>query len=156
MIILDASVALKWYFPETNSDAALDMLIKHAAEIAVPELFVVEVASALVRKANMDKAQSNGVRALLSDFQNKVVDGVFRIIHLPQNQPLGAAGLAIDLGHPLKDCIYLALAMELGCNLVTCDERFAKKAKRIWPGVQILESDGSDGRRPSNDADDDA
>ena len=49
-----------------------------------------------------------------------------------------SAGQAIDLGHPLKDCIYLALAMELGCELVTCDARFAAKAKGVWAGVRVL------------------
>ncbi len=49
-----------------------------------------------------------------------------------------AARLALDLGHPLKDCIYLALAMELGCDLVTCDARFAAKAKGVWAGVRVL------------------
>jgi predicted nucleic acid-binding protein len=46
--------------------------------------------------------------------------------------------LAIDIGHPLKDCVYLVLAMELDCELVTCDARFAKKAKSVWGRVRVL------------------
>ena len=49
-----------------------------------------------------------------------------------------AAGLAVDLGHPLKDCIYLALAIELECELVTADARFAEKAKGVWDKVRVL------------------
>jgi predicted nucleic acid-binding protein len=49
-----------------------------------------------------------------------------------------AAALALDLGHPLKDCVYLAMAMELGCDLVTCDARFAEKACEAWAGVRLL------------------
>lgn len=139
MIILDASVGVKWYFREAGSDAALDLLIKYATEISVPELFVVEVCSALVRKANMDKIQADGVGALLADFQNKLDIGAFRIIPLPQNQPLGAARIAVNIGHPLKDCIYLALAMEAGCDLLTCDARFAAKARGVYPGVRVLD-----------------
>jgi predicted nucleic acid-binding protein len=55
---------------------------------------------------------------------------------------LRATNLAIDLGHPLKDCIYLALAMELGCDLVTADARFAAKAREVWAGVRVLETAG--------------
>ena len=35
-----------------------------------------------------------------------------------------AADLAMRLGHPLKDCIYLVLADRLGCTVVTADARF--------------------------------
>ena len=54
---------------------------------------------------------------------------------------LEAANLAINIGHPLKDCIYLALAMELGCPLVTCDARFAAKARGVWADIRVLEID---------------
>jgi predicted nucleic acid-binding protein len=55
------------------------------------------------------------------------------------NQALAsAASTAIDIGHPLKDCIYLILAMELDCELMTCDARFAKKARDVWDRVRVL------------------
>jgi predicted nucleic acid-binding protein len=44
----------------------------------------------------------------------------------------------MNLGHPLKDCIYLALAMEMSCDLITCDARFAEKAKGAWARVRVL------------------
>ena len=37
------------------------------------------------------------------------------------------AQLAIDLAHPAYDCVYLALAMERGCRLVTADDRLLRK-----------------------------
>ena len=57
---------------------------------------------------------------------------------MPPEGIVKAANLAIDIGHPLKDCIYLALAMELGCPLVTCDTKFATKAHEVYAGVQVL------------------
>ena len=50
-----------------------------------------------------------------------------------------AANLALELGHPLKDCVYLALAMDLDCKLITCDAKFASKASVKWGNVQVLE-----------------
>jgi predicted nucleic acid-binding protein len=35
-----------------------------------------------------------------------------------------AARLAVTLGHPIRDCIHLALADQLGCALTTCDVGF--------------------------------
>lgn len=35
-----------------------------------------------------------------------------------------ATVIAIGLSHPLKDCVYLALADQLGCPLATSDAKF--------------------------------
>lgn len=36
-----------------------------------------------------------------------------------------ALQLAIDLNHPIYDCLYLALAIRLDTHVVTADRRFA-------------------------------
>ena len=40
--------------------------------------------------------------------------------------------LAIALDHPAYDCVYLALAEQLSCDLVTADDRLA--GKTLPPG----------------------
>ena len=35
-----------------------------------------------------------------------------------------AARIAIELGHPAYDCMYLALALRIGTEVVTADNRF--------------------------------
>lgn len=40
-----------------------------------------------------------------------------------------AFALALDLGHPIYDCIYLAAAVASDRILVTADERFAAKVR---------------------------
>lgn len=42
-----------------------------------------------------------------------------------------AHALAIKMGHVLPDCIYLAMAKRLDVPLVTADEVFAKKARKL-------------------------
>jgi predicted nucleic acid-binding protein len=49
-----------------------------------------------------------------------------------------AAGIALRLGHPLADCLYLALAIELDCDLATCDAKFQARASSAYPRVQLL------------------
>ena len=138
MIILDASVAVKWYFPESGSDAAIDLLGGSAEALIAPDLFAVEVNAALVRKGNMDKSQRDGIRLLIADFAEKLTRQQVRLTRLSGASIAKAANLALDLGHPLKDCIYLTLAMELDCELVTCDAKFAAKAKGVWDRVRVL------------------
>jgi predicted nucleic acid-binding protein len=41
-----------------------------------------------------------------------------------------ALELAFELGHPVYDCAYLALAETLDQQLVTADERFLKRVRR--------------------------
>lgn len=137
MIVVDASVAVKWFTDETGSDLARDLLDAMQGSLAVPDIFVVEVASALVRIANAGK---------MPEFAQ---EGLFRLLDLldrralilertPPGLTIQAAHLAIDLRHPFKDCIYLALAMSMDRPLITADERFAAIAQSVWKEVTLL------------------
>ena len=52
MIIVDASVIVKWFIPEVGNVAA-KALLSAADELMAPELARVEVASALIRKGSV-------------------------------------------------------------------------------------------------------
>jgi predicted nucleic acid-binding protein len=138
MIVFDASLAVKWFLEELGSGSAQQLLESHSGEISVPDLFVVEVMAVLVRNANMQKTTQIAIREHIEDFAAMFSTGIIRQVQAMPPQITSAANLAIDLGHPLKDCIYLALAMELGCELATCDARFAAKAKGVWDRVRVL------------------
>jgi predicted nucleic acid-binding protein len=138
VIVIDASLAVKWYLDEAWADEAEALLFEYEGDIAVPDIFISEVIGALVRRANMDKAMRSGSEASTTRFQALFDTGSIVAIRFLPPAVVRAATLAIDLGHPLKDCIYLALAMELDCDLVTCDGRFAAKAREIWGRVRVL------------------
>ncbi|HVR91413.1 MAG TPA: type II toxin-antitoxin system VapC family toxin [Novosphingobium sp.] len=138
MIVVDASVAVKWLVNEISSDQADSLLERNSGEISAPAIFAVEVCAALVPKANEVKANRTHSEAGLMKFAAMLEAGIVIVRSSEMPDIADAAKLAMDLGHPLKDCIYLALAMELGCDLVTCDARFAAKAKGVWAGVRVL------------------
>lgn len=138
MIVVDASVAVKWFLSEPGSAAATLLLDRSEGEVIGPNLLGIEVCATLVRGANVEK--SNRIKALgcLAKF-NSMVES--REVSLHQTNPdrlLRAAKLAVEIGHPLKDCIYLVLAMELGCPLATADARFAAKAREVYDAVRML------------------
>jgi predicted nucleic acid-binding protein len=139
MIVVDASVAVKWLVHEASSDLADDLLQNHSGDLIAPAIFAIEVAAALVRKANEVKANRAGSEAGLASLATILDNGIVAMRQLETTDLTSASALALDLGHPLKDCIYLALAMEQGCELVTCDARFAAKAKGAWEKVRVLE-----------------
>ncbi|MFA6219462.1 MAG: type II toxin-antitoxin system VapC family toxin [Erythrobacter sp.] len=138
MIVVDASLALKWYLDEALSDEAEAWFAENEGHIVVPPVFLIEVTGALVRRANIDSELRRASETSIARFVALFDEQLIKVENTELRQMVQAASLALDLGHPLKDCIYLALAMELGCDLVTCDARFAAKAKVVWPGVRML------------------
>jgi predicted nucleic acid-binding protein len=139
VIVIDASLAVKWYVTEANSEPARELFGAHAGTITVPEVFRTEVVGAMVRRANINKAERPASERSITAFLQLFDDGFINRIDIDERQMARAATLAIDLGHPLKDCIYLALAINLGCPLVTCDTKFAAKARGVYAGVRTLD-----------------
>jgi predicted nucleic acid-binding protein len=138
MIIVDASLAAKWIFWEADSVQALDFWNANAGDLGAPDLIALEVAAAAVRRANMEKVLADSMREALTVWGRILSGPSLQQFRMTTSRVLSSSRLAIDIGHPLKDCIYLVLAMELDCELVTCDARFVAKAKTVWDRVRVL------------------
>jgi predicted nucleic acid-binding protein len=138
MIVVDASLGVKWFLNETGSQVAIDILAAEFGTIAAPDLFSIEVAATLVREANAHKDSASEMRLAIRRLANLFDSFAVELFPTIPESLVAATSLALDLGHPLKDCLYLALAIELDCDLVTCDVRFAEKAKGVWDRVRVL------------------
>lgn len=120
--VVDASVAVKWLVEEPHSKAA-NRLLESKERLVAPDFVLVEVGNVLwkkVRRGEVATEQSiAGVRALPSFFDD-----------LAPSAPLmtRALAIAVELGHPVYDCPYLACAESADATLVTADDRFAAKA----------------------------
>jgi predicted nucleic acid-binding protein len=138
VIVIDASLAVKWFIREKFSLEAMALFEEHGGAIIVPDIFVIEVIGVLVRRANIDKSLRIESEDSLRRFRTAFDEQEITAQRSESVTMAQATALALTLGHPLKDCIYLALAMELECELVTCDARFAAKAKGVWDRVRVL------------------
>jgi predicted nucleic acid-binding protein len=137
MIVLDASVTVKWFASEPGSAEARS-LVHGDEELVAPELTQVEVASALVKKAIRQQLNLEEAHEALRLWFEAINDG--DIVLLPDGEYVAAASeLALQLAHPLADCVYLALAERLGVALITADRTFACRAERRSALVQLLE-----------------
>jgi predicted nucleic acid-binding protein len=137
MIVVDASLAAKWLVPESNSIPALEWLAAATVTLHAPDLIAVEVAATFVRRANADKADTQSMLLANEKWLVMLNQGV---VLLERSMPIDvtrAAAIAVELGHPLKDCIYLVLAMRLGARLATCDARFAARAGSVWSEIEV-------------------
>lgn len=139
MIVIDASLAVKWMLWETDTPKALSFLRAHYRELVAPELIYIEVAGVIVRTGNRDKSLSADALRALNKWTTAWSDHVVKNYRVTQRRLFNASSMALSIGHPLKDCIYLALAKELKAELATCDTKFRDKAVTLYPHIRLLE-----------------
>ncbi len=143
MIVVDASVAVKWFLPESDSDQATALLVS-GRKLFAPELVRVEVASAITRRVRLGELAVPYARAACAVWRQALASGVVTLT--PNDDDLEQAiQLAVDLKHPLQDCLYLACAWRLAAPLVTGDVRFQEKAKARYVGIRTLADSGVSG-----------
>lgn len=122
-LVVDASVALKWVLAESGQ-AAADALLDE--DLIAPSLWLLEAANALWRRNLRGELSVGEAEERLSELFNAPVTSI------PIEDDLSmAAVLAQRLGHPVYDCLYLALAVREQTQVVTADRRF-------WTIVQTV------------------
>ena len=123
-LVIDASVACKWFFDENLSSEAR-ALAESEATFSAPDMILAECANAAwmrVRGKTVPEAQAKAfLRALPQWFESLVPSG-------PLNR--AAFEMACALDHPVYDCQYLALAEEQDTHLVTADLAFTDRVGR--------------------------
>jgi predicted nucleic acid-binding protein len=124
-LVIDASVAIKWYVKQPYSEAAGSLAEGEAALIA-PDALLAEAGSALwkyVRAGEMSVEHARTVLARLpAHFET--------LFPLP---PLAdeALEIAVAIRHPIYDCFYLAVARRENAPVVTADKRLAAAAQAL-------------------------
>ena len=115
-VVIDASVALKWVLDEPGKEAA-DALLEE--ELVAPSLWLLEAANALWRRTQRGEINEEEAKERLTELYNAPVTTT-----AIEDDLLAAADLANVLGHPVYDCLYLAMAIRENTYLVTADGRF--------------------------------
>ena len=116
-LVIDASVALKWVLPEEGEDAAAALL---GERLIAPEIWLSEAASALWRRHRAGEFDAEAALKRIIWLEAAPVRSRLISDHVEQ-----ALRLAVDLGRPVYDCLYLACALREGAQVVTADRRFA-------------------------------
>lgn len=134
-IIVDASVAIKWFVEETLHNEARH-LFKYQREIRAPDFILVEVANVAWKKA-VRKEISNEQAQSIVDMIPQYIPSLITSLELVQR----ATELAIELEHPVYDCLYLACAGAENDVVVTADKRLFNKAKgsRFGENIRFLD-----------------
>jgi predicted nucleic acid-binding protein len=119
--VVDASLVVKWFVPEVHSEAATRWL-EQPHDYVAPDLLFPEVANAVWKKARRGELDAADAHALVRDVSQIAVETV-AMRGLVEDAHALAAGADITV----YDATYLALAIRMDAQLVTGDDRFARK-----------------------------
>ena len=136
LIVVDASVAVKWALDEPDSPAA-EALLTGGHKLCAPELLRLEGAGAITRAFRHGRLSPDQTAEAVDDWLAQLGRGDVGLT--PDRFDVGrAAEISCILRHPIPDCLYLALAERLGAELVTADGPFVRRAATVWPRVRLL------------------
>ena len=117
-IVVDASVAIKWFIPEIHSEAAIQLLEKNPSLLA-PDLIFAEIGNILWKKARSNELSLETAHTLLNDFKRlpfKITESEFLLDT--------AWHIASRYQRTFYDSLYLAVAKTENCLFVTADHAF--------------------------------
>jgi predicted nucleic acid-binding protein len=121
MLVIDTSVAVKWVIPagglgiEAETGAALALL---AHDLIAPDCILGELANALFKKVQRKEIGEEQAREAFAILPETV--DFFPTANLVD----AALSLALDIVHPVHDCIFLVGAIQHGVPLITADAKF--------------------------------
>lgn len=130
-LVIDASVAAKWLFSERYSDEA-QLLLSSQYLLLAPDFVLVEIANVIWKKLRRSEVSST----------ESYVEVLAHLTDILVLRPLSelvtrAATLALQLDHPVYDCLYLTCAMEYAAPLITADEELLETAASEIPNIDV-------------------
>lgn len=134
IVIVDASVGVKWldlFAQEELADRAKALLDRRTAGeilVLVPDLFWLEISSALCKAMRRNKCTSREADQALGEIQRLP-------LHTVSSTKLvnSAQQIAIQYGRSIYDCVYVALARDARSELITADEKLANAVAAHLP-----------------------
>ena len=117
-LVVDTSVAIKWFLPEIHFEAASKVLTLKC-ELLAPDIIWAEFGNALLKKARLDEISVQEASDILKDFIR------FPLQTYSSKPILNAAWhMANETRSNVYDNLYLALAVNRDGALVTADRKF--------------------------------
>lgn len=136
VFVVDASLVVKWFIPEANSVAARKWLDASHDYIA-PDLVFPEAGNAIWKKVRRGELSPQDAQRLVHDLSAAGVEAVSMRALVSD-----AHALAVRAGITVYDATYLTLAVRLETQVVTGDDRFARKLaehRLLAPHVRSVE-----------------
>ncbi len=118
MRLVDVSVAAKWFVAEADSARAVALI---GQEIAAPDFLLIELTNVLWKKVLAGMALPLQASIGIAEAEMYV-----EVIPTRGFEPR-ALEIALELGHSVYDCLYLATAEAIAAPLITADDRLIRR-----------------------------
>jgi len=135
VFVVDASLVIKWFVPEVHSDAARRWLDASHDYIA-PDLLFAETGNTGWKKVRRGELSPDEGQRLVTDLSVIAVEAIAMRNLLPD-----AHALALRTGITVYDATYLTLAIRLDTQVITGDDRLARRLAdhpQLAPHVRSL------------------
>jgi predicted nucleic acid-binding protein len=115
--VIDASVAVKWFVPEVHA-AAAGRFLAPDNDLYAPDLLPSEFGNILWKKVRRDELTKHEAERIIAELENAPLPFILSLDLLAE-----AFKVAIDTERTVYDSMYLALAVRMGCQMVTADRK---------------------------------
>lgn len=131
-LVIDASIAVKWFVPEAHSINAL-RLLDAGCELLAPDLIFAEFGNVLWKKWLRNELASEVISPILADLCRMRLR-IATTVSLAGK----AAAIATTYRRSFYDSIYLALAVTANGRMVTADEKLCNALRDTPLAERIL------------------
>ena len=135
--VIDASVVLKWFLPESDNAAAdllLEKFLNDEAGLIAPDVLLVEIANALWKRVVLRNELTSDEATLIYR------DLLTMPLSLTASETIAEAALQLAMKHkhPVYDALYCTLAIDRQCDFVTADQTLVNKFRGNFSFVRHL------------------
>jgi predicted nucleic acid-binding protein len=135
-IVLDASIALTWCFPDEKAQKAQEISERIATgdSVVVPAFWAHEILNALLVGEKRKRLTRELMRAFLEDLNRLPIE-----VDLPGTPPIvfgETQSVCRKHGLTAYDAAYLEIAIRSGCQLATGDDELRRAA--LAEGIEVL------------------
>lgn len=132
-LVVDSSVAIKWFVPEPYSTEARRILNDYQTgglSLLAPDLINAEVGNIVWKKYRFQGLAAEDAQEIINDFRlltflltstAELLDEAYR--------------LAVTHQRTVYDALYIALSIRERCHFVTADEKLVNAVKATYPNV---------------------
>jgi predicted nucleic acid-binding protein len=135
-LVVDSSVAVKWFLPEPDSPKAVQVrneVITAGGRLIVLDLVLAEVTNAIWNKHRQMKITILAAQQALADLQGFPMqrESAARLLD-------DAFDIAVKYDRAVYDALFVALAQDLGVKGVTSDEPLYNTTHADFPQIVLL------------------
>ena len=133
-LVLDASVAVKWFLPpagEPLAHEALELLRRYTngqVRFIVPDLFWSEFGNILWKSVRQGRSSTASAESAVTELRGRNLPTISSESLLEK-----AFGIATSFDRTVYDSLYVALAVDSKAQFVTADERLANALAAQFP-----------------------